>query len=94
MGGNLFKLGRIPREKYLKIEAEIRQYLDKKIGNFYQIPRYYANKPDFGDLDIVINSEAVKHNWEDVRQEIVNDLNIKKYKLVSKISFRILSDLF
>ncbi len=80
MGGNLFKLGRIPREKYLKIEAEIRQYLDKKIGDFYKIPRYYANKPDFGDLDIVINREAVKHNWEDVRQEIVKDLNIEKYK--------------
>lgn len=80
MGGNLFKLGRIPREKYLKIETEIRQYLDKKLGDAYRIPRYYANKLDFGDLDIIVNSEASKDDWQEISQEIVKDLNIQQYK--------------
>lgn len=80
MGGNLFKLGRITKEKYIKIETEIRQYLDNKLANAYRIPRYYANKADFGDLDIIVNREALENNWEEIRQEIVKDLNIEKYK--------------
>ncbi len=80
MGGNLFKLGRITKEKYIKIETEIRQYLDNKLANAYRIPRYYANKADFGDLDIIVNREALENNWEEIRQEIIKDLNIEKYK--------------
>ena len=80
MGGNLFKLGRIPKEKYIKIEREIRQYLNLKLDNAYRIPRYYANKLDFGDLDIIINSDRLADNWEEIRQEIVKDLNIQQYK--------------
>ncbi len=80
MGGNLFKLGRITQDKYIKIETEIRQYLDKKLGQAYRIPRYYADKADFGDLDLIINSDALADNWEEVRQEIVQDLKIEKYK--------------
>ena len=56
MGGNLFKLGRIPQAEYKVIEHELRSYLDQKFGNYYRIPRYYADKADFGDLDIVLST--------------------------------------
>ena len=85
MGGNLFKLGRISQEKYLKIETEIREYLDQKLGDAYQIPRYYASKPDFGDLDIIINLDALEYNWETTRQEIVKDLNIQHYQAAGRV---------
>lgn len=80
MGGNLFKLGRIPQAEYLKIEVEFRQYLDTKLGEYYRIPRYYATKPDFGDLDIVVSKKVINQNWLEFRQEIVDDLKITQYK--------------
>lgn len=60
MGGNLFKLGRKPRDEYLEIEDEVRRFLDALIPDGYRIPRYYASKPDFGDLDVVVSSGAVE----------------------------------
>ena len=92
MGGNLFKLGRIPKEKYLKIETEIKEYLERKLRYAYLIPRYYASKPDFGDLDIVINSDALEDNWEKIRQEIVKDLNIERYQSNGRVFSTVYSD--
>ena len=60
MGGNLFKLGRVPRAEYLAIEADVRRFLDARLPDGYRIPRYYGNKPDFGDLDVVIDRAAVE----------------------------------
>ena len=60
MGGNLFKLGRKPRDEYLEIEADVRRFLDGLIPDGYRIPRYYASKPDFGDLDVVVSNGAVE----------------------------------
>ena len=85
MGGNLFKLGRISQDKYLKIETEIAKYLDKKFNNAYLIPRYYSNKPDFGDLDIIINVDCLERNWETTCQEVVRDLNIQQYKSTGRV---------
>ena len=58
MGGNLFKLGRKPRDEYLEIEADVRRVLDPLLGDGYRIPRYYASKPDFGDMDVVVRTES------------------------------------
>ena len=80
MGGNLFRLGRIPREEYLVIEQEIRAYLDQKWTGFYRIPRYYTEKPDFGDLDIIFSQKAIVKNWVDTRQEIMDDLGVTQFK--------------
>jgi len=80
MGGNLFKLGRLPRKEYLQIEGTLRQYLDQKLGNGYRIPRYYRNKPDFGDVDIIISDAAIQTSWQDLRMEFVQDLGIQEYK--------------
>lgn len=80
MGGNLYKLGRISKVEYLKIETEIRKYLDEKLDNAYKIPRFYGNKLDFGDLDIIVNIDLLENDWSEIRQEIVEDLNIQQYQ--------------
>jgi len=59
MGGNLFKLGRLPRTEYRIVEDDVRSLLDDLIGDRYRIPRYYASKPDFGDLDVVLSKDAI-----------------------------------
>jgi hypothetical protein len=80
MGGKLFNRGRIDRLNYLAIEAEMRTYLDRKIGrDNYRIPRYYANKPDFGDMDIIIRL-VDSASWQNLRREIVSDLDIPEFK--------------
>lgn len=83
MGGNLFKLGRLPRNEYLEVEGEMRQYLDNKLGDFYRIPHYYGDKPDFGDLDIIVSSAV--SNWEEKRREIIGDLGITQYKSIGHV---------
>jgi hypothetical protein len=85
MGGNLFKLGRKPRLEYLEIEAEVRAYLDQKIGDAYRIPRFYGDKPDFGDLDILISSRVANADWTNLRLEIVRDLGIDQFKVVGHV---------
>ncbi|MCU0446134.1 MAG: hypothetical protein MUE85_14600 [Microscillaceae bacterium] len=81
MGGNLFKLGRLPKTQYLRLESQIRQYLDHKLGQeYYRIPRYYAQKPDFGDMDIIVSLAQIGANWQQTRLEIVQDLGISQYK--------------
>ncbi|WP_420575074.1 hypothetical protein [Kordia sp.] len=85
MGGNLFKLGRMPKVKYRKIEKEISAYLSKKIGaDNFLIPRYYDDKADFGDLDVLVNISAVA-DWEQVKTQIISDLNIQQHKSVGNV---------
>ena len=66
MGGNYFNLGRLPREEYLEIEADIRSFLDKRYGKGkYRIPRYYEEKSDFGDLDVLFIYQC--YSWGHLR---------------------------
>ena len=80
MGGNLFKLGRLPQAQYAVIETELREYLDRKMGDQYRIPRYYRSKADFGDVDIIVSDAAIQSTWQDLRMQIVQDLGIEQYK--------------
>ena len=79
MGGNLFKLGRIPRERYLEIEAEVRQTLDQIAPGNYRIPRYYNSKADFGDLDVVLSSGAFK-SWDAFKELLVERFELRRYQ--------------
>lgn len=56
MGGNHFKFGRLPRESYLTLEAQVRPVLDALIPGRWRIPRYHQDKADFGDLDVLVDS--------------------------------------
>jgi hypothetical protein len=85
MGGNLFKLGRMPKAEYLVIKKEISAYLSKKIGaDHFRIPRYYEDKADFGDLDVLVNVSAVA-DWESLKKQIIADLQIEKHKSVGAV---------
>jgi hypothetical protein len=85
MGGKLFNLGRLPKPQYLQIEANIKIYLEAKMPLAYHIPRYYASKADFGDMDIIVAPSLVGKDWQTLTQEIVTDLAITQYKNVSNI---------
>lgn len=82
MGGKLFNLPRMPRDAYLEVEADVRQYLDRKLPGQYRIPRFYGDKPDFGDMDVLV---ASRPDWEDLRAEIVRDLGITQTKAVGHV---------
>lgn len=77
MGGKLFHLPRMPRDAYLEREAEVRRHLDSLLGGDYRIPRFYGDKPDFGDMDILI---AARPDWEALRGEIVRALGVTETK--------------
>lgn len=81
MGGNLFNLGRMPWDRYLAIEFDVCAYLTTRFGSdSFRIPRYYAEKPDFGDLDVIICTDRIPGEWSEIRMEIVRDLGVKRYK--------------
>lgn len=54
MGGRFHGLPRMPRAEYLRVEAKVLA----AFGGFATVPRYYANKPDFGDLDVIADSDC------------------------------------
>jgi hypothetical protein len=85
MGGNLFKLGRLPKEDYQKIEAALIPFLDQQFGRFYRIPRYYFSKPDFGDLDIIVSTQGLSGNWEHTKRQIIEKLQLTEVKSVGHV---------
>ena len=85
MGGNLFKLGRLPKADYLRLESKVMTYLDEKLPNAYRIPRYYANKADFGDMDIILCAEELPTAWTIFRLEIAKELGITQYQMSGQL---------
>ena len=82
MGGKLFNLPRMPRVRYVALESDVRAYLDGKIAGKYRIPRYYGNKPDFGDMDVIL---AKSIPWSDLRESILRDFGITEFKSVGHV---------
>ncbi|MEZ4384757.1 MAG: hypothetical protein R3A79_25735 [Nannocystaceae bacterium] len=79
MGGNLFKLGRRPRAEYLVIEEEVRAYLRDLVGaERFRVPRYYADKADFGDLDVLVSTAALPAlgGFEGFAARLADDLGV------------------
>lgn len=54
MGGNALKVNtpRLPRERYLEVEAEVLEILSTKFPHLV-VPRYFSTKETFGDLDVI-----------------------------------------
>ena len=65
MGGNLFKAGRVTKERYEEILVSLIPVLDKHFGKHYGIPRPYKDKADYGDVDIILDAGFVgnKLDW-------------------------------
>lgn len=82
MGGKLFNLPRMPRAQYLEREAEIRRYCDALLPGDYRIPRYYGDKVDFGDMDVLI---ASRPDWGELRERVIRDLGITQVKAVGHV---------
>src|SRR5262245_24319907 len=82
MGGKLFDFPRMPRAEYLIREHRVRTYLDRKLAGEYRIPRFYGDKPDFGDLDVIVTARP---DWDIVRAEIAADLGITETKTVGRV---------
>src|SRR3990167_4440435 len=84
MGGSLFELGRLPAKEYQEVEQRLKSYFDAKYGtSAYKIPRFYSNKPDFGDVDILLSYDAQK-DWSN-KEQIVSDLSVTQYKQAKNI---------
>jgi hypothetical protein len=82
MGGKLWNLPRMPRDAYLEREAEVRDCLDALLPGRYRIPRYYGDKPDFGDMDVIV---AARSDWDAIRAEIVAALGITETRAVGHV---------
>jgi hypothetical protein len=82
MGGNLFHLPRMPRAQYLEREAAVRACLDRKLGGAYRIPRFYGDKADFGDMDVIVPDRP---DWGALRAEIAADLGVIRVKTAGRV---------
>ena len=85
MGGLLWNLGRVDAQRYERIKNTIQPYLERKFGSLYRIPRSYGSKPDFGDLDVLVSSQAIPLTWQQTTREIVQELAVVQSKSVGKV---------
>lgn len=85
MGGKLFNLPRMPRAQYEQLEGEVRRFLDTKIPGMYRIPRYYGDKADFGDMDVILARMPSSNNWDELKAAILQHFSITEYKTVGHV---------
>lgn len=72
MGGNaltIAKTRRYQKEEYLDILIEVRTMLNNK-GIVSEIPKWYSNKENFGDLDVLIKSSTINGNILDIINQL------------------------
>jgi hypothetical protein len=82
MGGKLYNLPRMPQTQYLEREMHLRDALTPLLEGKFHIPRFYGNKPDFGDMDVIV---AQRPDWATFRLELVQHLGIGEYKTVGAV---------
>lgn len=71
MGGKALKtidVRRCSKEEFMSLSSELVTIL-KKTFKEVTIPVYYKNKPDFGDIDIIISSSNITLNMRDFIQD-------------------------
>jgi hypothetical protein len=84
MGGNLFKVGRVPKEEYFDILNSLRPVLNRHFGNSYRIPLAYRNKETYGDVDIIVDAAILmnKPNW---KSDLNSDLGVTEVHSVRNV---------
>jgi len=84
MGGNLYKVQRVSRERYDEIVSTLIPVLDKHFGNYYRMPKPYRNKVDYGDVDIILDAGfLVNKKW---LQPVLDDLGNPPFKKVRNVT--------
>jgi len=74
MGGNLFNTKRISKDEYLHIRENIENRLKLCLIDFARIPNY-KNKPDYGDLDILVDFSRLV----DIKESLYNVFRFEDY---------------
>ena len=75
MGGNLFTIRRYEAEEYRILEVEVLTTLILTLNVRVQGLLYYKNKPSFGDMDILVESDYLPTNW---KQIVIDAFNLQK----------------
>lgn len=78
MGGNLFRFPRMPRDRYIVVDARVRAALREHMGTEgvdWAVPRWYGDKADFGDMDVLL---ASSQGWLDRRDALVQALSLRR----------------
>lgn len=80
MGGNLYKKPRISKNSYFIILKELTNIFDTILGeDNYFVPKAYYNKPDYGDMDVLVNKEILD-TAPDCINQIIKTLDIDQVK--------------
>ena len=82
MGGKLYNLSRMPRADYLERELELRRFLDLRLEVRYRIPRFYGDKPDFGDMDVLVQSQP---GWGERQLELMRELDVSEFRTAGHV---------
>ena len=71
----------MPHADYVLREAAVREALER-LGIEHRIPRYYGDKVDFGDMDVLVPDHGA---WDAQRAAIVDALGITETKAVGRV---------
>lgn len=83
MGGNLYKVNRVNRARYDEIVNSLLPVLDKHFGDHYRIPIAYHHKPDFGDVDIILDAGFLQD--KDWLSPVLADLGSPFHKQIRNV---------
>jgi hypothetical protein len=60
MGGHIYNFLRMPAAQYRERELQVLSILGQ-LGVHARVPRYIAEKPDFGDMDVVVRTNDIEN---------------------------------
>lgn len=88
LGGNLYKVERVNRDRYDEIVRSLKPVLEKHFGEFYRIPIPYHSKPTFGDVDIILDAGfLLNKNWEEPLLAELGEVQVKKVRNVTSVLY-------
>jgi len=88
MGGNLYKVGRVTKERYTEIVESLLPILDKHFGVYYRIPIAYHNKKTYGDVDIILDAGFLQNkHWEEPLLKDLGVFQVKKIRNVTSVLY-------
>jgi len=72
----------MPRAAYLERERAVRACLEQRLpAGAFRIPRWYGDKVDFGDLDVIVAREA----WAEGGEAVMGQLGIVERKSMGRL---------